>query len=1468
MLVKQWRKWISGLGLFAAIFLGHTAPSSAQTQTAFYVGPAFDIPYCQSIVGPTYPVCVGGNITGSVTTSGGTSSVASWSFDAGQAGSLDDSNGTASFSFYAPGGYISQAIFGASSSSGSANPYITMSSSTTLDSSGSQTAAGGPWYVGYGQGMGNWYNAKALCSPCHQPGGVSCGEPISVNTGNEYEQVVDYETAGQNKLSFVRYYNSMALQDTYADELGPKWRSNYDRYLFLVSSTEVQAERADGQIVSFTLVGSTWTPDTDVDIKLTKSGTTWTLTDHDDTVETYATSGTEGVLQTIKLRNNGYVQTLNYTAGVLTSVSDSYSRSLSFTYTGGLLTGVTTPDSLTLTYGYTTVSGSNLLTSVAYNTSPVTSQTYLYENTTYPFALTGITDENGNRYATWAYDGMGRAISSQHGTGTTISDYTQVSYDDSTGNRTVTGPLGIQETYKFTALQGVPKLTEIDRAANGTVTAATRLLGYDSNGYLNSSIDWDGNITTYTNNAHGDPTTIVDASGSSVARTTTIVYDTTWVHRPKTITTPGTTTTNTYEASTGNLLTHKLADTTITTIPYSTNGQTRTWTYTYTATGQLLTVKLPRTDVTAKTTFGYTGGTLTSITDALTHVTTVNTYTGGGLPLTVTDPNSVLTTLAYDSRLRLHTSALTTGSGTLTTTYDHDAAGNLTKVTLPDSSYLSYSYDNAHRLYTITNILGETINLTLDAMGNTTQTLWKNAAATTKRQHTATFDALGRLLTDVGGMSQTTTFGYDSQSNLTDITDPLTNPSSQAFDALNRLETFTDALTNDTGFTYDAHDRPLTVTDTNGNVTSYVYDGFGEAIQQASPDSGTTVYHYNADGDLTSKTDAAAVVTNNTFDALDRILTRKYPAHAAENVAFTYDQTAHGDGIGRLTSLTDATGSLSRNYEERGLITTDARTIGTTTYTTTYAYDGAARISSITYPNSLWVIGYTRDTAGQITAVTATQPGHSAVNLATSVTHMPFGPLSALTWGNGVTDARTYDLDYRMTNVTDTATSAILNLTYGYDADNNVHTITDAVTSGNSQTLTYDVLNRLHTAAGGYGSLTYTYDNNGNRQADGATTYSYTTGTDILSAIGATTVGSTATGNINAIGTNTMTYNKANQLATAVVSGTTSTYTYDAFSQRLEAKVGAGAVSVEQYDLAGNMLMEATTAAETDYAYLDGMPIAAIKPSTPTISYIHTERLGTPQLATNASKVNVWTANYQPFGATTPTGTITQNLRLPGQYADATAYNHNGFRDYNTAIGRYLEVDPIGLKGGTNPYAFVGSNPAKYTDRLGLCFEDACVGEAIIAEAAVQALSAGVADVAEMLEAAEAGESAQGATGLPVAALPLAPEAPTTAPESPAGGQCTSVNPRDVIAPEGNLIGSPGNGPDVRILPGGQAGAEALLEQLLPPGSTPYTGNYPGTGYNLPNGGFVGYRPISGSGPPTIDLSIEGMNPLKFKFIE
>jgi RHS repeat-associated protein len=61
------------------------------------------------------------------------------------------------------------------------------------------------------------------------------------------------------------------------------------------------------------------------------------------------------------------------------------------------------------------------------------------------------------------------------------------------------------------------------------------------------------------------------------------------------------------------------------------------------------------------------------------------------------------------------------------------------------------------------------------------------------------------------------------------------------------------------------------------------------------------------------------------------------------------------------------------------------------------------------------------------------------------------------------------------------------------------------------------------------------------------------------------------------------------------------------------------------------------------------------------------------------------------------------NLRFPGQYYDAeTAKHYNYFRDYDPAIGRYIQSDPIGLRGGRNTYIYVRNKPLAKIDPRGL----------------------------------------------------------------------------------------------------------------------------------------------------------------------
>ena len=167
------------------------------------------------------------------------------------------------------------------------------------------------------------------------------------------------------------------------------------------------------------------------------------------------------------------------------------------------------------------------------------------------------------------------------------------------------------------------------------------------------------------------------------------------------------------------------------------------------------------------------------------------------------------------------------------------------------------------------------------------------------------------------------------------------------------------------------------------------------------------------------------------------------------------------------------------------------------------------------------------------------------------------------------------------------------------------------------------------TAASSFGSLAWTYDKNGNRQSEtrnaGTIPYVYSP-PNWLYQKGSETRPRTPNGNTASTSTASFTYDGYNRLATSLTASETTSYTYNAFGERIKKINQNGLSTVFHYGPNGELLWEKDQAGNTKaYVWLDGRPLARID-NDAQIVYYHVDRLGTPQAMTNSTGTAVWRA--------------------------------------------------------------------------------------------------------------------------------------------------------------------------------------------------------------------------------------------------
>jgi RHS repeat-associated protein len=1226
--------------------------------------------------------------------------------------------------------------------------------------------------------------AKTDGCGCNVPGrSPKLGDPIDISTGNQFETERDSESGGD---SMVRYYNSDAVVPK--AHMGVGWRHIYDRSISVANANGYPAiiRRQDGQQYVFTKTNGVWLTDSDLSETLTEvdnpNGSVASYILFITEANQYETYSTTGVLLAIS-DGTHTINTFSYTvagtlsvtghalpAGLLRAVVDAKGRTTTFDYDDTPRVAlVTLPDGGHITYSY---NASNYLSSVTYPDSSV--RQYLYDEAAYSAAganqgkLTGITDESGLRYATFSYQGDGRAISSQHGQG---ADLHAVSYSGDWSGANVTYPSGSSVTLSFANSVGTMKVSGVSGPCGPICNQPYRSQTYDTNGYPALATDFNGNVTATTYSSSGLLIQKVEAQGQSNQRTTNFTWNTTLrVPLNRTVldaTNNTVSSTQWLYNSAGQVLTRCDIDPTNNaassytcsnagTVPAGVHRST----YTYcTAVGTdcplvglLLTDTGPRTDLPQSTSYTYytsssatncgtpggacyQPGDLYQVTDALGHVTTMASYDASGRVTRITNANGVNADMTYTPRGWLATRTI----GGAITTIGYTPYGAVASIKDADGVTVNYTYDSAHRLTKITDALGNYVQYTLDAAGNKTAEQTYDSTGMLRRSLSRTYNTLGQLTQVTDGLSHAVfnagySDSYDANGNLVHTADALGVQRKQGYDGLNRLISTidnyngTDTATQNTQsvFAYDANDRLEGVGDPDGLNTTYSYDGLGNATGVQSPDTGGTTYVFDSTGNVTQRTDAKGVVSNSTYDALNRRTATTY-ADGTLNVAYGYDEPNSVTGcpasypIGRLTRIIETAVTTVYCYNAHGNVTRKSQTQGTVTDVTTYGYTLADRLASTLTPAGT-SIQYSRDAAGRISGVTALPPGTSGTgtgNVVTAISYLPFGPIASYTLGNGQTITRTYDANYSLTDVV----SPALNLHFARDAMGNITALGNAPGANPAmETYSYDPLYRLTGLTDSNGNVeeAYTYSKTGDRlskTASGLATgvYAYQAGTHHLASIGNASRAYDANGNTtgSVVGGDTFGfgYNGRNRMTVAQRDGSTvGTYTYNALGQRV-AKVATFPASISQrfvYDENSKLLSEYGSATR-DYVLLDGMPVATVDTTgtTSIVSYVTVDGLNTPRAVSDSNGNTIWQWSYQgnPFGEQQPTSAngYTLNLRFMGQYYDAeSGLSQNGYRDYEAARGGYEQPDPLGPAGGPNPFAYVGNNPMGYIDPLGL----------------------------------------------------------------------------------------------------------------------------------------------------------------------
>jgi len=594
----------------------------------------------------------------------------------------------------------------------------------------------------------------------------------------------------------------------------------------------------------------------------------------------------------------------------LSAVTDPKGNGTWYSYNGyGNMTSLTDALGNTTSYTYNSL---NKITAIVYPGNAAMRMSYDGQGN-----LTSLTDPLGNQ-TSYGYDAQGNLVSLTDA----LNRTTSLTYNPNNTLASLTDPAGAITSFTYDAAgqmvsQRDPLNNTTAFAYNGLskVTRITAPLGqvtdlaHDPKGNLISKVDGNGNQTQYQYNDQDRVTRITDA----LNQVTQLTYGTgcpacgAGVDRLTALTdTRGKTTT--FEYNQAGLLIKE-------TDPL---GNFRTYTY----------------DV---------AGNRASMTDEENNITQYN-YDPLNRLVQVNYPDGTTKALGYDARGNMISAANAhigygfsfdlnnrlTGildSNGRSLSYQYDVLGNRTQMNTPDGRVIQYGYDLGNRLSQIITGQG-TYGFSYDLAGRRTGLTYPNGVTTSYNYNSAgyltgmqarksqiplnsfayTHDSVGNRLsmTDQQGLH---TYQYDPIYQLLQAVHPSTPNEQFVYDATgNRLNAVFDEVgvtKANTTYTFN-HENKLTRIQYPNMDARYKYDLFGRRIEK-NVNGVVTQYVYDGDNMVAEYDGTGTVKSKYLFNlAIDDPLS----VEQGGNIYYY-----HKDGLGSITELTDASGSVVKSYK-------------------------------------------------------------------------------------------------------------------------------------------------------------------------------------------------------------------------------------------------------------------------------------------------------------------------------------------------------------------------------------------------------------------------------------------------------------------------------------------------------------------------------------------------------------------------